>query len=197
MKNFTLGLNIVLLIAVGILFYLHFSSAKPETTSVVSSGVAVPSGPFKIAYFEIDSIENGFDLFKHVRSNMEMKEQEYNAYISKLRNDYIAEVNEFQKNAPAYSQQKLADEQQRLYAKEKSIMNQQELRSQELIEENKKRSLDIKRKIQDYLVEYNKEKGFAYIFSNSMEMDLIYYKDSAYNISSDLIRGLNERYKKN
>lgn len=195
MKNFTLGLNIVLIVAVGILFYLHFSSPKSTKNSGATSAVAVPSGPFKIAYFEMDSVENGFEYFKKVRNDLRQKEQEHNAYLSKLRNDYVAEVNEFQKTAQAYSQQKLAEEQQRLYAKEKSIMNQQELKSQELTDESFKRLQDIKKKMEEYLKEYNKDKGYAFIFSSSP--DLIYYKDSAYNISSDLIRGLNERYKKN
>ena len=49
---------------------------------------------------------------------------------------------------------------------------------------------NLKKKIDDYLAIYNKDKGFAYIFSN--DPGLMYYKDNAYDITADVIKGLNE-----
>ena len=60
--------------------------------------------------------------------------------------------------------------------------------------ESFKRLQDVKRKVEDYLKEYNKDKGYSYVLTSSP--DLIYLKDSVYNITSDLIKGLNNQYKK-
>jgi len=43
------------------------------------------------------------------------------------------------------------------------------------------------------LQEYNKSHSYTYIVS--YEQGLFYYKDSVNNITADLIKGLNERYK--
>jgi len=66
--------------------------------------------------------------------------------------------------------------------------------NQDLQNESFKRLQEVKKKIEDYLKEYNKDKGFSYIMTNAPE--LIYLKDTAYNITSDLILGLNSQYKK-
>ena len=53
---------------------------------------------------------------------------------------------------------------------------------------------DVKAKIEDFLKEYNAQKGFSYIVA--YEPGLFYYKDSTFNITADVIEGLNKRYKK-
>jgi outer membrane protein len=56
-----------------------------------------------------------------------------------------------------------------------------------------RRMKDVKTKIEDFLKEYNKEKNYSYIVS--YEQGLFYYKDSVYNITADVIKGLNGIYK--
>lgn len=56
-----------------------------------------------------------------------------------------------------------------------------------------RRQNDIKSKIETFLKEYNKSKHYSYIVS--YEQGLFYYKDTAYNITADVVKGLNEFYK--
>ena len=53
---------------------------------------------------------------------------------------------------------------------------------------------NIKNKIEEYLKEFNKDKGYSYIIS--YEPELMFYKDTIYNITDQLIQGLNAAYKK-
>ncbi|MDQ3278599.1 MAG: OmpH family outer membrane protein, partial [Bacteroidota bacterium] len=53
---------------------------------------------------------------------------------------------------------------------------------------------DVKAKVEEYLKEYNKDKGYSYILA--YEPGFIFYRDSALNITADLIAGLNQKYKK-
>jgi outer membrane protein len=53
---------------------------------------------------------------------------------------------------------------------------------------------DVKTKIENFLKEYNKTKGYAYILA--YEPGIIYYRDSTLNITDDLVKGLNEQYSK-
>jgi outer membrane protein len=62
-----------------------------------------------------------------------------------------------------------------------------------LQEESFKRLQEVKKRIEQFLEKYNKNKEFAYIFSSNP--DLMYYKDTAYDITSDIIQGLNTEHK--
>ena len=54
---------------------------------------------------------------------------------------------------------------------------------------------DVRNKIENYLKDYNKEKGYAFILSYEPGF-MLYYRDSVYDITNDVIVGLNEQYKK-
>ena len=193
MKNFTLGLNIVLVIAVGILFYLHFSGAKGANSPSVSTK-SVPSGNFRIAYFEGDSIQTQFEYFKEIQNQLQAKGQENSKQLGEMKNIFNSKLQEFQKAAPSLSQAEQASKNQELMQMEKAFQGKEKMMSDEFQDEQFKKLQDVKKKIEDYLKLYNKDKGYAFIFSSSP--DLMYLKDSVYDITPDVIRGLNELYKK-
>jgi outer membrane protein len=193
MKNFTLGLNIALVIAVAILFYLHFSSPSGKTTATVGTK-AVPAGSFKIAYFETDSIQNQFEYYKAIDAELQAKNQANSKVLSDMKNVFATKYQELQRVGASLSQTELAAKQQELMQIEKSFQAKEKMMSDEMQDESFRKIQDVKKKIEDYLKEYNKDKGYAFIFSNSV--DLMYLKDSSYNITTDLVRGLNALYKK-
>jgi outer membrane protein len=193
MKNFTLGLNIVLVVAVGILFYLHFSGAK-GANSPTTSTKSVPSGNFRIAYFEGDSVQTQFEYFKEIQNQLQAKGQENSKQLGEMKNIFNLKLQDFQKVAQSLSQAEQASKQQELMQMEKAFQGKEKMMSDEFQDEQFKKLQDVKKKIEDYLKLYNKDKGYAFIFSSSP--DLMYLKDSVYDITPDVIRGLNELYKK-
>ncbi len=193
MKNSSFYINTALAIAIAILFYLHFSSKK-TTSPVTTSNSAVASGNFKIGYFEMDSIENHYEYFKEVRNTLRGKEQDNGRQLAEMKNTFVAKYQELQKTAQGMTQAELAGKQQELSQMEKTFQNKEQMMNQELQNESFKRLQEVKKKIEDFLKDYNKDKGFSYIMTNSP--DLIYLKDTAYNITGDLIVGLNSQYKK-
>ena len=193
MKNFTLGFNIVLVAAVAILFYLHFAS--PATSIVSSAGTkAVPNGSFRIAYFETDSIQNQFEYFKQISGELQTKDQANAKILSDMKTTFAGRYQELQKVASSLSQAELASKQQELMQMEKAFQGKEKMMSDEMQDEQFRKMQDVKKKIEDYLKEYNKDKGYAFILSSSA--DLMYLKDSSYNITPDVVKGLNALYKK-
>jgi outer membrane protein len=181
MKNFTIGLNVVLVIAVAVLFYLHFSSGSKDGKVSASGTKAVPQGDFKIAYFEIDSIEAHFDYYKEVSNSIQAKAQENSKQLNQLKQTFADKYQELQRSAQTMTQAELNSKQQELMQMENESM---------------KKMLDVRQKISDYLKEYNVSKGYAFIVGNNDASIAFYYKDAAYDITADVIKGLNERYKK-
>ena len=193
MKNFTIGLNIVLVLAVGVLFYLHFSGGK-QNTSFSAASKAVPTGNFQIAYFDSDSIQSQFEYFIEIRTELQAKDQANAKQLGDMKNIFAGKYQELQKAAPSLSQAELANKQQELMQMEKAFQGKEKMMSDEMQDEQFKKLQDVKKKIEDYLKEYNKDKGYAFIFSSSP--DLMYLKDSLYNITPDVVKGLNALYKK-
>lgn len=193
MKNSTLVFNIVLAVAVAVLFYLHFSSG---TNHVQSAGAAktVPAGNFRIAYFEIDSIQERFDYYREIKEQLDSKAQNNSKVLGDLKATFAGKYQELQKVAPNLSQAELANKQQELMQMEKAFQGKEKMMSDEMQDEAFKKMQDVKKKIEEYLKDYNKDKGYAFIFSYSP--DLMYLKDSAYDITTDVVRGLNGLYKK-
>jgi outer membrane protein len=194
MKNFSLISNVVLLILVAILFYLHFSSKPKTATTVKSSTSQAATGDFKIAYFEMDSIENNYELLKDVRNQLRTKEQALTSELTQLKNGYMGEVNKFNQQAQTMSQEQAGAVQQQLMQKQKRIQDREQAMGLDMQDVTFKKMQDVNKRIEEFLKEYNADKGYSYILA--YQPGTIYYKDSALNITEDVIKGLNEAYKK-
>jgi outer membrane protein len=159
------------------------------TNAVINEKVGL-----KIAYFEMDSIQNNYIYFKDVKSALQIKDIENVKELTSLRNAFTTKYQDLQKNGPSLSQTEITSRQQDLAVLEKKYTNKEQQLSQELQEESDKRLKEKKKRIQMYLAKYNKDKHFAFIFSSNP--DLMYFKDPTYDITSEIIKGLNEDYKK-
>ncbi|MEN9697412.1 MAG: hypothetical protein RLZ56_833 [Bacteroidota bacterium] len=188
MKPISWVVNGILAIAITVLYFLHFN----ESSTPVKVAASSASGT-KVAYFEIDSIQNNYAFFKEVKSALQVKDMENAKQLTALKNAYIAKYQDLQKNGQYLSQAEVGSRQQELVQAEKNYTSKEQQLSQELQEESFKRLQEVKKKIEVYLEKYNKNKTFAYIFSSNP--DLMYYKDTAYDITADIIKGLNEEYK--
>jgi len=188
MKTYAWVVNVVIVIAVVILYFLHFNTNN-NTVKTLSS----EKGGIKIAYFEIDSIQNSYEFFKEVKSALQVKDMENTKQLTNLKNDYIAKYQDLQKYGQSLSQSEVAIRQQELVKAEKNYTSKEQQLSQELQEESFKRLQEVKKKIELFLANYNKDKQFAFILSSNA--DLMYYKDTTYDITSAIIKGLNADYK--
>jgi outer membrane protein len=188
MKSTSWIVNGVMAVAIIILFVLHFNSSN---TAVKSS--AMNAGGTKVAYFEIDSIQNNYKFFKEVKSALQVKDMENAKQLTALKNAFAAKYQDLQKNGQGMAQAEVASRQQELAQLEKNYTSKEQQLAQELQEESFKKLQEVKKKIEQFLEKYNKAKTFSYIFSSNS--DLMYYKDTTYDITTDIVKGLNAEYK--
>ena len=190
MKYFNSIFLIVLSIAVGILFYQQLNhnkhTCKVEMQKQSGKGCT-------IAYFEMDSIQNNFEYYKEVIKELSKKEQEVRSNLAQIKNSNISKLKEYQGKGNSMSPEQMNAARQDLERRDSDYQLREQTEANKLSSETRDRLLEVKKKIEDYLKEYNKNRTYSFILSNSS--DLIYYKDSSYNITADLIKGLNETYK--
>lgn len=192
MKHLSTILSVLALVLVGVLFYLHFSgtTAKP----VASNTKAAAATDFKMAYFDIDSLQNNYAYYKDALAELKVKEQAMNNELAALEKSYQKKIADWQQRGASMSQSEAEAVQREYQQMQQSFQQRKMTLEQQMGNLQMDYKKNIKEKIETFLKEYNKDRTYAYIVS--YEPELMFYKDTIYNITADLISGLNARYKK-
>ncbi len=203
-NNLSAILNVVLLIAVGILFYLHFSS-KREIAAVKDRADSTPKLSFsvpenlagaRVLYVNIDSIDRKYEAFADLS-------KEAGGNVAYLQKQYQKKAIDLQTRYDTY-QQKVSmgtissDE----AMKEEAAINagMEDLKKMEAnmaslegvaMEKNARITNDIT----TYFKSYSKDKGIDFILAYGGASGVLYANDSL-DITSDVLNALNENYRK-
>ena len=197
MNKGLLALNIVLLICVGILFFLFFnkkdstSSATPMRTN---SDTAAQWQHTPVAYFDMDSIEANFVLWKQVQAEVVKREAGINDTINQMRNGFQSYYQKLQAQSANLSPRQKDSLGNELAQMDAEIKNRTAELNQKYQTYFMTRQQEIVTKIKNYCKEFNKDKKYSYIIAR--EPGLFYYTDTAYNVTSELLKGLNAFYNK-
>jgi outer membrane protein len=197
MNKGLLALNIVLLIGVGILFFLFFNK-KNDTASVkptrTDPDTASQWQHTPVAYFDMDSIEANFILWKQVQTEVVKREAGINDTINQMKmgfQNYYQKLQAQSANLSPRQKDSLGNE---LAQMDSEIKNRTAELNQKYQTYFMSRQQEIVTKIKNYCKEFNKDKKYSYIIAR--EPGLFYYTDTAYNVTSDLLKGLNAFYGK-
>jgi outer membrane protein len=196
MRNISMVPGLLALLLTGVLFYVIYH--KPPVQPVVissSNGNTSSANNFRLAYFNLDSLESRYQYFKDVLDQIKGKENEMNAELSGMEKSYQKKITEWQKKAPTMSPTESQEAQQEYAQMQQNYMARKQTLQESLLKHNEDMKSDIRKKIEDYLKEYNKIKGYNYIISYEAN-SFIYIRDTANNITDDLISGLNAAYNK-
>ena len=91
------------------------------------------------------------------------------------------------------SRERAEQEQARLIKQQQELQELQAKLAEELAAENQKNSLQMRDSINSFLKVYNQAKGYDLIISNT-GFDNLLYANPAYNITNEIVEGLNARY---
>jgi outer membrane protein len=196
MRNIVMVPGLLALLLTGVLFYVVYHKSQPTADPVSNTkGNQLSGSNFRMAYFDTDSLEAHYQYFKDVLEQVKGKENEMNAELNSMEKGYQKKIIEWQKNAKTMTQTENEQAQQEYTQMQQNYQTRKQSLQESLLKHNEDLKADIRKKIEDYLKEYNKEKGFNYIISYETN-SFIYIRDTAYNITEDLVAGLNAAYKK-
>jgi len=192
MKNALYIVNVFLLIAVGVLFYLFFTEKKTNASIVQSkTWIDTSKSPTRIAYFEWDSIENQ-KFYKQMQDELNKKNEEVGKKKLELSQRYQTRLDYYNKKSMSQVESEQAT--QDMHNLEQSLRSEADKLDQDLNDYVVRKKVEFNDKIRSFLKEYNQNNRFSYIIAN--EPGFIFYRDSAYNITSDVIAGLNQIFSK-
>lgn len=172
--------------------------ADNKSNGSTNNAPAAVSGPanMKIAYVEIDSLLTKYRFWNDLNEMMIKKEENIRTTLNEKARDLDSEMREFQRkleNNGFASRERAEQENLRISQKQRDLQQLQEKLSNELQAENQKNSLQLRDSINSFLKIYNKDKGYSLIISNT-GFDNLLYADPAFNITNEIVEGLNARY---
>jgi len=189
MKNLPLLLNAVLIVAVGVLYYLHFSGGPRSTPS----GTTAVPGDTKIAYINSDSVLKNYDYFKVTRERLESKGKKLDADLRNraqgLQNDYEA----YQRNVGNLTIGQAKSLEEDLQKKQQNLQLYQQSLTQEMSGEEQKITQDLYTRVTDFLKKYGNEKGLQVVLKFDTSSDLLFGGENL-DITKEVTAGLNEAY---
>lgn len=196
MKNISLILNVVLLIAVGFLYFKVFSNKPAEVAKTEEPTAVETDKPLKIVYINSDTLFEKFSEFKKQRDAFQQKEKNADASLKAkgkaLERDYLAVQKKVQTGTMAPSE--IQQEEQRLVKAQQAIAQEQERVTKVLLEENKKVSDALQKQVIDKLKAFKEREGYDFIFSYAAGGQILVSNDSL-DITKKVLEELNAQKK--
>lgn len=151
-------------------------------------------GGMDIAYVNVDSLFANYEFIKDLNAELKedlmRSEQKVQRSIKALENKYV----EHQEQSAYYTQREIAEAQQELQQMEMNIKEMQEKLQNDYIQKEQKLQNRMMDAIQKWLDDYNKLKKYDYILTYTRGGQIL-YGDKKHEITSEVIKGLNEAYK--
>ena len=206
-NKFPTILNVVLIIAVAILYYFHFSSGKKSSSVTMEVDSTITVKPFvlspkeikesKIVFVNSDVMNREYDFVKDLAASAMLKQQRLeNAYQTKAQK-FQEDYTELQRKAS----EGLLSENQSIAAQKdlgarKEELDKMEVQLQSLVEEIQKSNEEVRKTVIDYVKEYNKAGHYNYIltYSDAPGGILLFANDSL-DITKEILEALNAQYK--
>lgn len=200
MQKYLLISNIVLILAVATLFYLFSRNNTTAPKGKVSvkhqksnDSAAALDAPFRIAYFELDSVENKYKYYKQVREGLLAKEKQNQNTLAGLQRRFNDKLKNAQEKGAMLSQNEQASLQKELENMQKEYMQKEKNMGEDFMMESFKRLQGVNERIQRVAKEIAEERGYSYVLSRyeSGGNNVIYYRNKSFDITDELIERLN------
>jgi outer membrane protein len=169
------------------------AEAAGDTSSTQAEGEL--SG-LKIAFVEVDTLLSKYNFSIDLNEAMVKKSENVRLTLNQKANDLEKQKQEFQtkyQNNAYLSQERAQQEYNRIGKLEQDLQQLANKLQSELVSENEKNSLLLRDSINAFLKDYNKTKRYNMIISNT-GFDNLLYADEAFNITKEIVEGLNKRY---
>jgi len=160
-----------------------------------AAGETSTSG-LKIAYVEVDSLMTQYDFAKDYSVTLQKKSNNARNTLTTKGNALQAAVNNFQQklnNNGFTSREQAASQQAAIERQQRDLQELQARLENELANETAKFNETLRDSLQSFLKDYNKDKQFSLILTK--QGDNILLADKKFDITQDVINGLNKRYK--
>ncbi|MBQ8336642.1 MAG: OmpH family outer membrane protein [Bacteroidaceae bacterium] len=196
MKNFKRNCLLATAFA-SVLMFAQCTTAEKQDVAVETSPVEVAAAApsLKIAFVDLDSLMSNYEFAKDINKEMMRKEEDIKMKLTEQYKVLQADQADFElkyKNNVYATPERAQSEYNRIMQKEQEIVQLEQKLTLEFEKEGLEKNQALREAINEYVKEYNKSKGYDFIITKVGENLL--YANPVYNVTNEVVEGLNERY---
>jgi outer membrane protein len=187
LKNLSLILNAILIIAVSILYYMHFNEKKaaPPLDSQKQS---------QIVYVNSDSLLDNYEYIIQAKKELEEHHQKAEADFNAKGEAFQNAVKAYQARAQSMTPDQMQYTEKDLKEKEEVLMQYKDELTKELAKKEQELDERLFTAIRDYLKKNVGGKNYNYVLGYTKGGGILYANDSL-DITKTLLDGLNKEYR--
>ena len=169
--------------------------SNPQMDQKANASAKAAAGDMKIAYVEVDSIMSQYKFCKEYSLILQKKGQNIQNTLAQKQQALQAAVANFQQKVQqnAYTREQAEGVNASLQKQNNDLQILNQRLNAEFQNETDQFKKALRDSIQHYLASYNKDKKYSIIFSK--QGDNLLYADKAYDITNEIVAGLNKAYK--
>jgi outer membrane protein len=191
MKNISLIINVLLLIAVGLLYLFQFQKeeikeqAEPINESVI--------GDMKIAFVNTDTLLKYYSLSDVLMKQLEVKRDKFQAEYLNREKGLQAEIDDYQQNAGNLTVGQARNIEENLMKKQQNLQQYSQTLAQDMAREQNRVNTQLYDSVANFLGKYGTEQDIKIVLTYTKGNPNVLYAANALDITQILIDGLNTR----
>lgn len=168
--------------------------AAPATTTGATTATGVKAE--EIVFVNSDSLLTKYDYFKDMSARLEKKGKQAQADLVSKGQAFQREVAEYQKAAATMAADQRQATEQRLQRKQQELQAYQQNAGAQVQNDQAGEQAKLYEKVAEFLKVYAKDKGYKMVMTYQKGNSGILYGDASLDITSDVVKKLNEAYAK-
>jgi outer membrane protein len=177
-----------------------FSCGTPDKTekkdtATTPASTLTENSQEKIVYVNSDSLLNKYQYFKDLQAKMSAKGKVAEADMRAKGQAFQRDMQQYQSQASTMTGEERAKTEERLARKQQELQAYQQNAGAAFQNEQAKENEKLYDKVADYLKGYAKEKGYKMVLKYQKGVGDILFADDKLDVTSEVIKGLNEAYK--
>lgn len=191
MKNASLILNVILTVAVAVLYYLHFKDRQPEAAPAVTTPTEVKGK--SIVYVNVDSLLTKYDYFKDTQKVLESKRFQLENELATKGRNLQNKAAFFQQRAATMTQEQGRATEASLQKEQQDILAYRERAAQNLAAEEQNKNRQLYDQIYDYLKKINAQNKYEFVLGYTKGGGIL-FADPTADRTKVVLEGLNKEY---
>lgn len=148
----------------------------------------------KTAYVDTSKLLEEYTEAKDIEAKYKAKSEVMGKELETEVTNFKAAAADFQKRAPSMGQVWAQENGAKLQRREQELSYAQDAMLQQLRQESGVEMDTLVKQVKRYIKDYGKEKGYDYIYGTGEAVSILYGQEK-YDITKDIVKLLNEKYK--
>ena len=174
----------------------QFKILKMKKILIIAFAFALAScNQTKIAYIDVEVIMKDYSATKALEVKLKTKQELFGKQLDSLQGPFQLKVQEYYKAAQKMSPEQRAGAEGALQQEQQFLQARQQQASEALQKENMESSEALTKKVDSFVADYAKAKGYQLILGTSGK-GTVMYGDAKMDITKDILEILNKDFSK-